>query len=99
MPPPSDLIAKLRTVRRSHCQTCGCSRCRRIDQLLAQANRNLETHPEESGLWLIEGRLLTDDKGNWFIKSGEKITPLSERLYPWEGYQVVIVMGAEAGGL
>lgn len=93
--PSPDPIARLRAARRSHCHTCGCSRCHRIDQLLEQVKQTLESHPEETGPWLIEGRLLNDDKGNWFIRSGEKVTPLSECLYPWDGYQVVIIIGPD----
>lgn len=88
-------IARLRAARRSHCHTCGCSRCRRIDQLLAQAE-HAAAHPETNGSWLMEGRLIADDKSGWALQSGETITPLAACLHPWAGYHVVIVVGAEA---
>jgi len=51
------VVEKMRAARRGHCQTCGCARCRRIDQLLAQISQRVEPHPASNGQWLIEGTL------------------------------------------
>ena len=90
-----NIAAKLRAARRSHCNTCGCARCRRIDQLLEQFGQSLQRHPEIAGAWLIEGRLLWDETGHWSVQAGDTITPLNKHLCPWVGYNVTILIGVE----
>ena len=88
-------LARLRALRCSHCHTCGCARCRRIDQLLDEAGQTLDSHPEASGAWLVEGRLLPDGHGGWAIQSGETITPLGNSLSPWIGHHIMVLIGAQ----
>lgn len=94
-PSSATLIAQLRAARRSHCNTCGCTRCHRIDQLLGQLGQPFTSHPENTGLWLIEGKLQCDETGVWSVQTGESIQPLSEHLQPWAGYNVTILIGRE----
>ena len=94
--------ARLRALRHSHCATCGCARCRWIDQQMEAAGTSPDFHPKATRAWLLEGRLLPDDQGGWVIQSGETITPLGDSLSPWAGHHVVVLIGArpvaQAGG-
>lgn len=87
--------ARLRALRRSHCRTCGCPRCRRIDQFLEQAGQPLDSHPETNGAWLLEGRMLPDGQGGWAIQSASTVTTLNEALLPWAGHHVIVLIGTQ----
>lgn len=94
--PVSQLSARLRAARRSHCHTCGCSRCHRIDELLHEASQAVDAHPAVDGHWLIEGRLLPNGQGGWMLQSDESRIPLGDALASWAGYHLVILVGAES---
>lgn len=87
--------ARLHALRRSHCQTCGCPRCRKIDQLLDQTAQSDESHPEQLQPWFIEGQLLADGQDGWVIRSDGVNIPLGDYLAPWVGHQVVVLIGVQ----
>src|SRR3972149_919614 len=95
MAPLSDqAITRLHTSRLSHCATCGCARCRRIDQLLDEMKRPSESHPEANGAWMIEGHLLRDEHGRLTIARSDTIASLDEALSDWSGHHLMILIGA-----
>lgn len=94
MPPSDQAVTGLRAFRLSHCATCGCARCRQIDQLLDDMKQRSDSQPEASEAWLIEGRLLRDEHGHLTITRGDTIASLDEALSNWRGHHLMILIGA-----
>ena len=87
-------ISRLLEFRLSHCDTCGCARCRRIDQLLDQREQPHESQPNANDAWMIEGRLQRDGHGHLTITRGGMLEPLNEALSNWQGHRILILIGA-----
>lgn len=94
MPLSDQAITRLRAFRLSHCATCGCARCRRIDQLLDEMKQRPESQSEANDQWMIEGCLQRDEYGHLTIARGDTVAALDEALSNWQGYHLMIFIGA-----
>lgn len=94
MPLSDQAITRLRTLRLSHCATCGCARCRRIDQVLDDMEQLHDLPSETNEAWMIEGRLLRDERGHLTIARGDTNASLDEVLSNWSGHHLMILIGA-----
>lgn len=91
---PDETVTQLHTFRLSHCDTCGCARCRRIDQLLDEIGQLRESHSEADDAWMLEGRLARDEHGHLTIARGDTIAAVDDALSNWQGHRVLILIGA-----
>lgn len=94
MPLSDQSIIRLRALRLSHCVTCGCARCRRIDQVLDDMEQLHESRPEADETWMIEGRLLRDEHGHLTIARGDTTATIDDALSNWSGHHLMILIGA-----
>jgi hypothetical protein len=87
-------ITRLHAFRLSHCATCGCARCRRIDQLLDKMEEPTATHSEADDEWMIEGRLQSDEHGQLTLTQGNTVATVNDILSNWQGHRILILIGA-----
>jgi hypothetical protein len=87
-------ISRLHEFRLSHCDTCGCARCREIDQLLDPIERPAKSTLQTNDDWMIEGRLQRDEHGQLTITRGDTIAALDDALSNWGGHHILILIGA-----
>lgn len=85
-------ITRLKALRRSHCDTCGCNRCKWIDAALTGADDQIRSHDEDA--WLIEGILSKDEKGDLTLRHEGKLISLEEALTGRLGHHVLVLVGA-----
>lgn len=84
--------ARLKALRRSHCDTCGCNRCKRIDTVLTGTGDHIYGHEEES--WLVEGTLSITEKGGLALEYEGQVVSLEEALAGRLGHHVLVLVGA-----
>lgn len=84
--------SRLKMLRNSHCDGCGCARCKRIDGILADTGETASGHPGSDDGWLVEGRLVRSGS-QWFIEQDGTRTPLDDLLAPWADHEVTVLVG------
>jgi len=86
-------IPRLKALRHSHCDTCGCNRCKWIDAALAGSNDRMQLSTEEN-LWLVEGVLSMDEKGGLNLEREGCMISLTEALAGRLGHYVLVLVGS-----
>ena len=83
---------RLKALRCSHCDTCGCKRCKWIDAALANSDDREHIHVADD-LWLVEGTLSIDEKGGLTLRHDGHMISLADALAGRLGHQVVVLVG------
>jgi hypothetical protein len=91
-------LSRLRALRRSHCDTCGCSRCQRIDAQLTVRDAVPDGHGGPDDSWLMAGTLVYDEARGWLLRADDSDQPLDEALRPWRNHDVLVMVGRAREG-
>ena len=83
---------RLKALRRSHCDTCGCDRCKRIDAAITGSDDR--AHSPDDDAWLVEGILTKDERGGLALQHEGHMIALEEALAGRLGHHVLVLVGA-----
>jgi hypothetical protein len=84
---------RLKVLRRSHCDTCGCVRCKWIDAEIAGSGERAQAHDDDNP-WLVEGTLSIDERGGLTLQHDGHMIALEETLAGLLGHHVLVLVGA-----
>ena len=86
-------LPRLKVLRRSHCDTCGCVRCKWIDAAMAGSDNRVHS-PDADDPWLVEGTLSIDERGGLTLQHDGHMIALEEALAGRLGHHVLVLVGA-----
>lgn len=83
-----ELRSQIENLRRSHCDTCGCARCRQLETLLEGA---IDPPPQPAFGRHLRGQLTNSDR-RWVLQTEMGATSLEEVLGSASGHEVILLL-------